>query len=174
MGSDFPLSFWLAFLQPLGILSILSCSEGLILFCFLFCFFSLKGVRTFYLWQLASWQLAGLGQPIPAPWHFLRAAIINRTTTLVNWGACVCPWSSCTYRKCPQVSSTFACPTGTWGNQSLRASWLPGLWNRGECDWASRKGLETHYFFPLKPHTSILSRLMPSRSRAYCWGRLGA
>ena len=49
-------------------------------------FFSLKGVRTIYLWKLASWSCPVLEyiSPIPAPGHFLRAAVINRTTALVN------------------------------------------------------------------------------------------
>ena len=41
---------------------------------------------------------------------------------------------------------------GSWGSQILRASWLPGLWNRGECAWARRKGLETHCFPPKASH----------------------
>ena len=52
----------------------------------LFSFFPLKGVRTIYLWKLASWSCPVLEyiSPIPAPGHFLRAAVINRTTALVN------------------------------------------------------------------------------------------
>ena len=59
------------------------------------------------------------------------------------------------------------------GNQSLRASWLPGLWEGVECAWANRKVLESHYFFPLKPHTNTVSRLIPSGSTVHCWGCLG-
>ena len=51
-----------------------------------FVFFSLKDVRTIYLWKLASWSWLVLEyiSPIPAPEHFLRAAVISRTTALVN------------------------------------------------------------------------------------------
>ena len=50
---DFPLSFWLAFVQQLEILSILFCGGGLGMFILFLFFFSLKHVRTIYLWQLA-------------------------------------------------------------------------------------------------------------------------
>ena len=44
-------------------------------------------------------------------------------------------------------------------------------WNE---TWANRKGLESHHFFPLKPHTHTVSRLTPSGSTVHCWGCLGA
>ena len=69
------------------------------------------GQFTFGSWLPDSWLVWGYIFRIPAPWHFLKAAIKNRTTTLVNWGTYVCPWSSCSYRKCPQEGSIFACPT---------------------------------------------------------------
>ena len=56
---DFPLSFWLTFLQHLRNISIMSCGGDLHLFFFCFlCFFALKGMNTIYLWQLVSWKLA--------------------------------------------------------------------------------------------------------------------
>ena len=61
---DFPLSFWLTFLQHLGNIRIMSCGGDLHLFCLGFCFcfvlffFALKGMNTIYLWQLVSWKSA--------------------------------------------------------------------------------------------------------------------
>ena len=69
-------------------------------------------MRTIYLRKLAPWSWLVLEyiSPISSPGHFLRAAVISRTTALVNWGACVHWWSSCSYRKCPQDGSTFFRP----------------------------------------------------------------
>ena len=52
----------------------------------LFWFFYLKSMRTIYLWNLAfwSWLVLEYISPIRAPGHFLRAAVINRATALVN------------------------------------------------------------------------------------------
>ena len=46
-------------------------------------FFPFKGVRKIDLWQLGSFVF-GIYLAIPATEHFLRAAIMNRTSTLVN------------------------------------------------------------------------------------------
>ena len=172
MGFDFPFLFWLAFLQPLVMLSILSCGGHL--FCFLVFFLErVWGKFTFGSWLPESWLVLKYISPIPAPWPFLRAAVINRTTAFVDWGACVHWWSSCSYRKCPQGGSTFACPTLVPG--AARSSGPVGFLGyeiEGSVPEQEGKGLRLTAF-PLKPHTSILSRLMPSRSRAPCWGHLG-
>ena len=74
----FPLSFWLTFLQHLGNISIMSCGGDLHLFCFVFFFFSLKGMITIYLWQLISWKSAvfQIFLQLSVPGHFFRAAVI--------------------------------------------------------------------------------------------------
>ena len=58
---DFPLSFWLAFLQQLWMLSILSCGGGLGLF---------------GSWLPESCLCLEFSSPVSTPWHFLRTAII--------------------------------------------------------------------------------------------------
>ena len=58
-------------------------------------------------------------------------------------------------QKMSTGSSSFSCPPlVSGGKQSLRTSWLPGLWNRVECAWIGRKGLESPYVFPLKHPTN--------------------
>ena len=73
---DFPLSFWLTFLQHLGNISIMSCGGDLHLFCVFF--IALKGMITIYLWQLVSWKSAVLQifLQLSVPGHFFRAAVI--------------------------------------------------------------------------------------------------
>ena len=143
-GIWFTIVFQLAFLQQLGMLSILFGGGGLCL-CF---FFSLKGVRTItfgYPWKILA--VFGIYFSGAGP----RTAVIHRTSGLVNWGACELEWPGCSYRKPPQDGSTFH--AHFWipgGNRSLGASWLPGLWNRVEFAGANRKGLASHDFSPLK------------------------
>ena len=55
---------------------------------------------------------------------------------------------------------------GSWGNRSLRESWLSWVWNRVDCTWTNINGLESQYFLPLWHHTNPPSRLIPSRSTA--------
>ena len=99
--------FQLAFLQQLGMLSILFGRRGLSL-----CFFSLKvwgqlplGIpeRFWLCLEFISLVLA------TGPW-----AVIHRTPGLVNWGACELGWSNCGSRKCPQGTSTFQALLGAW------------------------------------------------------------
>ena len=63
------------------------------------------------------------------------------------------------------------------GNQSLRKSWLPGLWIRVECAWENTQWLVSCYFFPLKLHPPLwthlyLWRYSPLLCLGCCvWGR---
>ena len=175
VGFNFPPFFWLAFLQQLGMPSILFGGADLVWLCLLF--FPLNGGRTVYLWQLAPWKSAVFGiyffgisrrtfpeggchSQNPRPWE-LR-----------------CLWARVIKLKFQEMFTKrqhFSRPTLVpGGNQSLRASWLPGLWDGVECAWANRKGLESHYFFPLKPHTNTVTRLIPWGSTVHSWGCLGA
>ena len=94
---DLPLSFWLTFLQQLGILSTLFGCGGLLLF-----FFSLMGVKTTCIWQLGSWKLGVFGNYFSSivPEHFLRASVINITPVLVTEKA-MAPQSSTLAWKIP-------------------------------------------------------------------------
>ena len=135
----------------IGILSILSWGGSLILFCF--CFFfkgcednlgvgfltvgCLGNIFFQHLPHGISWGQLSLTEPQPL-WIEVPVCALNYKL-----------------QKMSTRRQHFRLPSiGSWGNQILRARWLPGLWNRVECAWARRKGLETHYFFPLKPHTS--------------------
>ena len=146
--SDFPLSFWLAFLQQLWRLSILSCAGG----------FVLSGI-----WLPESWLCLECICPISPPWHFLRTAIITepqalRTEVPVRTG------DQAVVIEKVQKAAAFCMPTlGSWGNQE---SWLSWVWNRVDCAWTNTKGLEFQYFLPLWHHTNPPSRLIPSRSTA--------
>ena len=61
----------------------------------------------------------------------------------------------------------FCMPTlGSWGNRSLRESWLSWVWSRVDCAWTNINGLESQYLLPLWHHTNPPSRLIPSRSTA--------
>ena len=44
-------------------------------------------------------------------------------------------------------------------NQSLRKSWLPGLWIKVECAWDNTQWLVSCYFFPLKLHPPLWTHL---------------
>ena len=175
---------WFPIVILISILAAIRDAEHLVLwrtFDFVFSgfFFFLKGVRTIYLWQLASWELAGFeiyfSSTCPTAFPEGICQFTELHTALVNWGVCVHWWSSCSYRKFPQDGSTFACPTLVPGAaRSLGPVGFLGCeieWNVPE---QAGKGLRLNTFSPLKPHTSILSRLMPSGSRAHCWGCLGA
>ena len=144
LAFDLPLSFWLPFLQQLGMLSTLSCCGG-----FWFCFFFLTGVWTICLWQLGSWKLGVFGNYFSntAPGHFLRASVIIQAQSLwtempVNSGDKIVV----TEIVCKKTA-LFRPPFGSWGDQSLRESLLPGQWNRVECAWANTKDLEWQVFF---------------------------
>ena len=107
VGFDFPLSFWTALLQQLGILSILSCFAGLILF-WLF-FFPLKGCQENlpltigWLKVSCVWKLF-LRYP-PFLRRVLLISAINRNPALGIWVAGEHRRKCCSYRKCPQGGS---------------------------------------------------------------------
>ena len=62
-------------------------------------------------------------------------------------------------------------------SQSLRKSWLPGLWIRVECAWENTQWLVSCYFFPLKLHPPLWTHLYlwqysPLMCLGCCiWGR---
>ena len=131
---NFLLSFRLALLQLWGMLSI-SCMRGEVWVCLFYFFFSfllLKGPEDNLPLAVGFLCIGCVGNLFLRcqTGHFLRAAIIIGTPGLVNWGACGQGWSSCSYRICPQGGSTFSWdPLVPGGKQSLRAGYLPGLWN---------------------------------------------
>ena len=149
VGFNFPPSFWLAFLQQLGMLSILYGGGGLGLYCPFF--FFLKGCEdNLALVQLPESRLClEFISLVPAAGHFLRVAVIHRTPGLGNWGACEQEWSSCSSRKCSQNGSTF--PGPRWFLGATRALGQVGF--RGcEMEWnvpeQTGKGLSLTTFPP--------------------------
>ena len=163
VGFDFPLLFWMALLQQLGILSILSCCGSLILFGF---FFPLpkrfSGEFSFDNWAESRLCLEFIS-PLPAPGYFLGRvmliSVINRNPALRIWVACEHRRECCSYRKCPQGSSIIQPTFGSCSNQNnqnLRESLLLGQWKKEECAWANLKGLESQLSFSLKHRTNSL------------------
>ena len=156
MGAfDFPLSFWLAFLLSLRMLSILSCGGHLILFfscCFFFFFkgcedslpLAVDSLRVGWFWNIFLQYL-----PHGISWGQLTINWITSPCEL----RCLCTGDQVVVTENVHKVAALCLPnTGSWGSQILRASWLPGVWNRGECAWARRKGLETHCFPPKASH----------------------
>ena len=84
VGFNFPSSFRLAFLQQLGMLSILYGRGGLGLYCLFF--FFLKGCEdSLALVQLPeSWLCLEFLSLVLVAGHFLRVAVIRRTPGLGN------------------------------------------------------------------------------------------
>ena len=60
-----------------------------------------------------------------------------RPQCLRNGGASKRQRCSCSYRKCPQGAALPQTPSGSLGNRSLRATWLPGLWIGVKLAWAT-------------------------------------
>ena len=127
---NFLLSFWLALLQLWEMLSIFFEKRylGMSVLHLFFPPWRVWGQFTFCSWLPGRRPCLEFILQVPAIGHFLRAAVISGTPGLVNWSACVQGWPSCSYTKCPQGGSTFSSPLLVpGGEQSLRASWLPGL-----------------------------------------------
>ena len=126
-------------------------------------FLSLKDVRQIDLWNwLLEHRLCLVFiSAIPASGPFLRAAVINYPTGLLNWRCQSALVDKCSYRKCPQGGSTSSCSTGCTCAQSLRESGLPGLWITVGCAWANTQRLQSPYFFSLKLHSSPPGSCLP-------------
>ena len=101
VGFDFPSSFRLAFLQQLGMLSILFGGGGLGL-CFLFFLKECEDNLALGNWLPESRLCLECISPAPAVGRFLTAAVMQE-------------WSSCSSKKCSQGGSTFQAQLGVWG-----------------------------------------------------------
>lgn len=121
--SDFPLSFWLAFLQQLWMLSILSCAGGFVLF----------GI-----WLPESRLFLECTCPVSPPWHFLRTAVITEPQALWTEVPVRTGDQAVVNRKSSKGSSIFACPhlvpgaTRKAGFHGCEIEWtVPGQTQKG-------------------------------------------
>ena len=112
-------------------------------------------MRTIYLWQLASWELAGFEIyfsntcPTAFPegsWQFTEPQPLG-----IEVSACTGDQVVVT-ENVHMVAAVFIPNSGSGGNQNLRKSWLPRLWTGVECAWANSQRFVSHYLFPLKLH----------------------
>ena len=97
----------------------------------------------------------------------------------LKWGLvnCTCEQggSCCSYRQCPQESSTvFSCSLVPCGKKILRTSWFPGLSDKVEWDLSKQERAWVSLLFPPKHLANSPSRLIPSGSTEHSWGCLGA
>ena len=137
VGFNFPLLFWLVFLQQLGMLCIYSCGGGLLLFFLV----SLWGKFTvaidfFFFFLFCNWLLETLLclkfiSATPALGDFLWAAVINRNPRACELEVLVSLFGQVVVIGNVYRRLHFLKQSGSWESQH------PGLWIRANCTWAN-------------------------------------
>ena len=161
---------WLPIIFSICIPAVIRDAESLVwwgrlgvsvLFWFFLSFFSFKGVRAIFFWQLASWTSTAI------PWRQLAQ---NPRPFVLNWGVCGHVVVTGNVHKEAALSHALLWILGASG--PLGPAGLLGC-AINEWDVPEQRRRPESHSFPLQHLTNSKSRRVPSGLTVHCWEFLG-